>query len=126
MAAAPDAYGEQKPLLDNKTRSSFRGGGSLIAGYHRSGGDGSQNPLRRMGDVINDAPHGEVRSGGDEEKSEQSGYLVLRTRVALILVTIFYFLGYIPSMVIMNPYIYDRVSMKTTLPLERYSRCRNQ
>ena len=42
--------------------------------------------------------------------SDEDDIMTLRAKLALTLVTISYFLGYIPSMVIMNPYIYDRVS----------------
>ena len=99
---------EKKPLLSSistETATSFRGAGGAITGYHAT-----HSPVSRI------ERHGDVRGRREAlflHSAEGQGQWFAdtnRAKVALILVTICYFLGYIPSMVIMNPYIYDRVS----------------
>lgn len=109
MATAAGVYEEKQPLL---CKPSFRGSGALQSGYHQAQGGNLMIQLPGIDPVgnANAQAMGDEMDRGDEGTLEQVVTKVLWTKVALVLVTIFYFLGYIPSMVIMNPYIYDRVA----------------
>ena len=107
---------EKKPLLNN--RPSFRGEGGVTSGYYRTDRSDPPRQLSCAAEATVSGDNGtmdrEEMGGGRDVNSNsparQFGTESRLAKVVLIAVTISYFLGYIPSMVIMNPFIYDRVS----------------
>ena len=63
----------------------------------------------------------EISSDGASDEGSRN--MSLRAKISLSLVAVTYFLGYIPSMVIMNPYIYDRVSKFVRQLISLVRRC---
>ncbi|KAK3772193.1 hypothetical protein RRG08_035233 [Elysia crispata] len=107
---------EKKPLLNN--RPSFRGEGGVTSGYYRTDRSDPPRQLSCAAEATVSSDNGtmdrEEMGGGRDVNSNsparQFGTESRLAKVVLIAVTISYFLGYIPSMVIMNPFIYDRIA----------------
>ncbi|RUS79412.1 hypothetical protein EGW08_012825 [Elysia chlorotica] len=115
---------ETKPLLDKKSSSSFRGHGGSMSGWHQTYSPDQQKPnLLPFGEEMHPRDGSRTRQNRDGEEDEESndpdppitavGHSVtesVRAKVALVAVTVCYFLGYTPAMVIMNPLLYDRMA----------------
>ncbi|GFO41351.1 proton-coupled folate transporter [Plakobranchus ocellatus] len=115
-----DANSETRPLLDGlnvNTQSSFHGSGAVLSGYwptpsprspHIAFGSGTMAPP-----LVGLRP-GNADPPAERETDQDRGFVGTsarkRAKFTLPFIIISYFMGYMPSMVIMNPYIYDRIA----------------
>lgn len=130
MDASFDENSEREPLMSSSINSSISRLSSLIEDDLTNSGSSNHSPrsphrlyyglgigtmapplIWSVDGLWDSNEHRIAKDKTDNEVNNgQTGDMSLRAKIALILMTVCYFFGYIPTMVIMNPYIYDRIA----------------